>query len=59
MDFTEKTVTDFFRKVGQQSAGYRLVDHLRAENLMLVPAAEVEFSETYREVQENGKKAAK
>ena len=36
MEFTETTITDFFRTVGQPSAGARLNDYLREKNLMLV-----------------------
>ena len=42
MDFTQQTITDFFRKVGQPSAGARLVDYLREENLMLTQMADAE-----------------
>jgi len=35
MNFTETTIKEFFRKVGNPAAGQRLVDHLREENLIL------------------------
>lgn len=40
MEFTEQTIMEFFRKAGQPSAAYRLMEFLRAENLMLVPVPE-------------------
>lgn len=54
MDFTETTVLEFFRKAGQSSAGYRLMEFLRAENLMLVPVIELAALEEI--TAQNGKK---